>query len=316
MKWIFLSGSLLGWGLGANDAANVFGAAVYTKIIKYRTAIICAAVFTILGALIDGNRGIVNLGNYAFESGVKTPLEAFYVMLAAGLTVLLMTVLKLPISTSQAVIGAIIGCGATHGSYEGFAKGGQFLSAWIVTPLGALAIAYILYALVQRFLTDLLNRFHFYEFIIRGGYLMAGIMGAYALGANNVANVTAIFTGKVGVLSIETAQLIGGISIAMGILTFSKPVMSTVGEGITDLSPIAGLIAVISAAITVYIYARIGIPVSTSQAVVGAIIGIGIKNGMQTIRLKVVRNIAIGWVGTPAIAGVVSYVILKLFARV
>lgn len=302
---VFFSGAFLGWGLGANDSANIFGTAVYTKVIRYWTAVLLTAVFVIIGAYVDGHRGIDNLSAYAYKGGIHTPGAAFFVMLAAGITVACMTMLKLPVSTSQAVIGAIIGGGILKGTAD-FKESSKFLSAWILTPFGAMVIAFVLYKIIGDLLGRKLTGFRFYETFIRIGYLSAGIFAAYSLGANNVANVSAIYAGELNLLNTKQAVLLGGISIAVGVLTFSKPVMSTVGEKLVPLSPIAGFIVVLAAAITVYVYALLGIPVSTSQAVVGAIVGIGLQMGVNTINKRVLRNILFGWFGTPSIAGIIS----------
>lgn len=302
--WL-LSGAFLGWGLGANDSANIFGTAVYTKAVKYSTAVILTAIFVILGATLDGHRGIEKLSEFAFAGGINSNIAAFLVMLSAALTVAVMTVLKLPVSTSQAVIGAILGGGILKGTAN-LQASVQFLSAWVVTPIGAMVISFIIYGVVSKVVSEKMTHFRFYEIFIRTGYIFAGIFGAYSLGANNVANVTAVFAGNLHLVDTRWATIIGGVTIAIGVLTYSKAVMSTVGESIVPLSPIAGFIVVIATALTVYVYARIGIPVSTSQAVVGAIIGIGLKTGAKSIHFKVVRNIVFAWLGTPTIAGLVS----------
>lgn len=308
-----VAGAFLGWGLGANDSANIFGTAVYTKVVKYSTAVILTAIFVILGAMIDGQNGIDHISEYAFSGGVDTAFAAFMVMLAAALTVLFMTLLKLPVSTSQAVIGAIIGGGLLKGSAD-FAATTKFFGAWFLTPVGGLIIAFILYKIIKVFFEKRLTEFQYYDSFVKVGYIIAGIFGAYSLGANNVANVTGIFAGELEILSTSAAVIIGGIAIAIGVLTYSKPVMSTIGERIVPMSSIGGFVVVISASITVYVYARIGIPVSTSQAVIGAIIGVGLNAGINTINLKMLRNIMIGWFATPTIAGLLS-LILSLFVR-
>ncbi len=100
-------GIFLGWALGSNDAANVFGTAVASRIVRYRTAVILAAIFIIIGALAEGSHGIRGVS----ELTSQTPTSAFVVSIAAALTVTIMTALKLPISTTQAVVGAIVGMG-------------------------------------------------------------------------------------------------------------------------------------------------------------------------------------------------------------
>lgn len=306
-----LAGAFLGWGLGANDSANIFGTAVYSKVVKYSTAVILASVFIIVGALVDGHNGIDHISEYAFASGITSAFGAFLVMLSAALTVMGMTVLKLPVSTSQAVIGAIIGGGILSGKAD-FGASTKFFGAWVLTPIGGFVIAFITYKVIVLFFEERLTNFKFYELFIKIGYIVAGIFGAYSLGANNVANVTGIFAGELQLLTTQQAVIIGAISIAIGTITYSKPVMSTIGERIVPMTSTAGFIVVLSASITVYIYARIGIPVSTSQAVIGAIVGIGVNVGVNTINLKMLRNIIFGWFGTPTVAGVISLLLSLL----
>jgi len=141
--------------------------------------------------------------------------------------------------------------------------------------------------------------------MMRAGLIITGCYGAYALGANNVANVTAVFYGA-GFLSLQAAALIGGVSIALGIVTFSKGVMQTVGKGIVKLDAFSALIVVLSNAITVHIYAIIGVPVSTSQAVVGAILGIGLLKRAEALKMRAILGVFSGWIATPIIAALVS----------
>ena len=104
---IFLcSGLFLGWSLGANDAANVFGTAVGTRMVKFGTAAILCSLFVILGAVVSGAGASHTLGKLGAVNALP---GSFMAAFSAGFTVLLMTRLRLPVSTSQAVVGAIIG---------------------------------------------------------------------------------------------------------------------------------------------------------------------------------------------------------------
>jgi len=100
------SGLFLGWSLGANDASNVFGTAVGSRMIRFRTAAICCAIFIILGAVISGSGTSETLGKLGAVNAIA---GAFIVALAAGSSVYLMTKAGYPVSTSQAIVGAIIG---------------------------------------------------------------------------------------------------------------------------------------------------------------------------------------------------------------
>jgi len=304
---------ILGWALGANDAANVFGTAVASRMVRYRTAVILAAIFVIIGAVVGGSGGFQTLSGLSKQ----TVRSAMLVTTVAGLTVIIMTLLRLPVSASQAVVGAILGMGlATAPGQVKWAGLTKILLCWIGTPTGAAVIAAILYTtlgwVMDRLPINLVTR----SIVLKAALLVSGSYGAYALGANNVANVTGVFY-QTGLLSgIERGDmllaLIGGVSIAMGALTLSRSVMLTVGSRLVQLGAFSAFIAVLAQALTVHIYALVGVPVSTSQAIVGAVLGIGLAKSVRTINRSTLYRILSGWVMTPPAAGLFCYVVAKI----
>lgn len=286
----------MGWSLGANDAANVFGSAVASRMLKFSTAAILASVFVLLGALLEGEAGIETY------RGLTDMTLRFAVIssVAAAATVSLMTILGLPVSTSQAVVGAILGIGLLTRQLN-VSGLGKVVACWLGTPVGGVIIAVVAY----KGLGFLYNRVDMNLFQSDIGLRLclvgAGSYGAYALGANNVANVTAVFVSA-GMLTIFYAALIGGLSIGLGIFTLSRGVMETVGRKLVRLDPFSALVVVLAEAITVHIYTFVGVPVSTSQAVVGAVLGVGIVKGINTIRRRTLVNVFLGWFLTPVVA--------------
>jgi PiT family inorganic phosphate transporter len=300
-----LSGIFMGWSLGSNDSANIFGTAVFSKKIRYRTAVILCALFVIAGALLEGRAGMQTLSGLVDQ----TADSAFAASLAAALTVTLMSILKLPVSTSQAMVGAIMGIGILRSriNYAGLTK---VVIAWIATPVGTIAATLILYPLIGGFLRLLRLNIFTRDLILKWGLIVAGCYGAYALGANNVANVTGVYI-QTGQLSVFQAVLLGGGSIALGAVTYSKNVMITVGKKLVRLDPYSAFVAVFSMALVVHIFAIIGVPVSTSQAIIGSVLGVGILKGVQTIKIRTLLMILFGWIGTPSIALVIAYLIFR-----
>ena len=295
-----LGGVFLGWSLGANDASNVFGSAVASRMLKFWTAAVLASVFVLLGALLQGQAGIETLKGltqFTLEQAVVSSV-------AAATTVTIMTILGLPVSTSQAVVGAILGIGILNQQLN-LAGLGKVVACWFGTPVGAVVIAVIIYRVLAAFYNNLKINLFQSDTLIRLSLIVAGSYGSYALGANNVANVTAVFVGA-GHLSVFSAALIGGLSIGLGILTFSKRVMETVGKKLVRLDPFSALVVLLAEAITVHIYTFIGVPVSTSQAVIGAVLGVGIVKGISTVSGRTLVNILIAWLLTPAVAGFIA----------
>ena len=301
--WQAISGLFLGWSLGSNDAANVFGTAVASRMIRFWTAAILCSVFVILGAMLEGQEGIAT---YNKMSSVG-PNLAFVVGLAAAISVTLMSYLKLPVSTSQAVVGSLVLAGILNNSLDTSSLT-KVVLCWIGTPIGAALISIILYYVVGKLLNALHLTIFQYDRWLRIALVVAGSYGAYALGANNVANVTGPFVGPDMLTPMQGCAL-GSIAIALGVMTYSRNVMMTVGKDLVRLDAFTALIAILGEAITVHIYAMVGVPVSTSQAIIGAILGIGLLKGVQTINQRTLVKIVFGWLGTPAIAAGIAYVV-------
>ncbi|MFO7738794.1 MAG: inorganic phosphate transporter, partial [Desulfatiglandaceae bacterium] len=141
-----LGGIFLGWSLGANDASNVFGSAVASKMLKFWSAAILASLFVLIGAILEGETGIETV-----SALTRLDLESAVVSsVAAAVTVTLMTLLGLPVSTSQAVVGALIGIGLLNRqfNFEGLEK---IVVCWIGTPIAGTVTAIILYRVLAVF---------------------------------------------------------------------------------------------------------------------------------------------------------------------
>ena len=305
--WQLASGIFLGWSLGANDASNVFGTAVASRMVKFTTAAALCSLFVVAGALLEGQGGIETYQRLSPMS----PNLAFIVGLSAGATVALMSYWSLPVSTSQAVVGALVLIGLLRSSLDTSSLL-KVVLCWVGTPIGAAVATILLYYSVGKLLNLMYPTLFMFDRGLRWSLIIAGSYGAYALGANNVANVTGAFAGP-GMLTPFQACLVGSLAIALGVLTYSKKVMHTVGRDLVRLDAYTAFISILSAAATVHVYAIIGVPVSTSQAIVGAVLGIGILKGTRTIQTKTFWKILFGWIGTPAISAGLAYGLFQLF---
>jgi PiT family inorganic phosphate transporter len=337
--FFILSGLFLGWSLGANDAANVYGTAVGTRMIKFRTAATVCSLLVILGAVQGGAGAAHTLGQLG---SVNQLAGAFTVALAAAITVAWMTVLKLPVSTSQAIVGAIIGWNLFAGAQTDMGSLSKIVSSWVVCPLLAALFALLMYMGAQVAFRHIRAHMFTIDAWTRWGLFIAGAFASYSLGANNIANVMGVFVAATpfgpldlfGVITLSPAQQLfglGGLAIALGVFTYSKKVMLTVGNDLFRMSPIAALIVVLAQAIVLFLFASEDleawliqrnlptiplVPVSSSQAVIGAVLGVGIAKGGRNIRYNVLGRIALGWVTTPVISGFIGFVLLFIVQNV
>jgi PiT family inorganic phosphate transporter len=289
---------MLGWSLGANDSANVFGPPVASRLVSYWKAVTVTAIFVVIGAVTGGAAGLETIGSLS----QSTTAESAISVLGGAISVILMTIFGLPVSTSQAVVGGILGIGLIKGSVN-WGVLWKIVICWVTTPIGALAIGFVMYKLIAPLFSKI-KSITLQDRILVIATWIVGAYGAYSLGANNVANVTGAFVGTL--LTVQQAALIGGLAIAAGSITYSKKVMMTVGKKLIELDHFSSLISIFAEAVTVWIYALIGVPVSTSQAIVGGVLGAGIARGTNLANFVTLYRILFGWVGTPTIAGLIS----------
>ncbi|MBI9096745.1 MAG: inorganic phosphate transporter [Sphaerochaeta sp.] len=337
---IFLSSGLfMGWSLGANDAANIFGTAVGTHMVRFRTAAIICCVFIVIGAVASGSGASKGLGALG---SVNTLAGAFVVSFCAAFTVMWMTRLGLPVSTTQAIVGAIIGWNVYSGNPTDPAVLSKIVSTWVYGPILAAIFAIGIFLLVRRLVNSSTIHMIMLDRYTRTGLILAGIFGAYSLGANNIANVMGVFVSATDFNAVELVGLrisgiqqlflLGGVAISVGVVTYSKRVMMTVGNNLFKLSPVSAFVVIVSTALVLFLFSSQElshwalsrglpalplIPVSQSQACVGAVIGISIAKGAwRSINFRLLGKISLGWVATPIMASVLSYMFLFFMQNV
>ncbi|MBI9109234.1 MAG: inorganic phosphate transporter [Spirochaetales bacterium] len=333
------SGLFLGWSLGANDAANVFGTAVGAKMIRFKTAAIICSVFLIIGAVSSGAGASHTLGKLG---AINSMAGAFTVALSAALAVFFMTKAGLPVSTSQAIVGGIIGWNIFSGMATDPAVIRKIALTWILCPVLSCGFAFLLYFLVRKFLKIFPTHIYRRDVYTRLALILVGAFGSYSLGANNIANVMGVFVESVPFQDITITSFLtftrvqqlfflGAVAISVGVFTYSRKVMGTVGTGIFKLSPVTAFVVVLASSLVLYIFASTSlqqllismhippiplVPVSSSQAVVGAVIGIGLAKGGRNIRFNALGRIVVGWITTPVIAAVLCFVLLYFMKNV
>lgn len=328
---IFLtSGLFLGWALGANHLGNVFGTAVGTRMIRFSTAAAICSIFVILGAVFGGGGTSETIGKLG---AVNTLAGAFMVALAAAVAVWIMTRAGLPVSTTHAIVGAIVGWNVFSETWTDIDSLVKIMTGWVLGPVLAALFAIALFYLTVRAIGVLKLHLLRLDAYTRLGLILAGAFGAYSLGANNIANVVGVFLPAspfvefraFDLFTISSAQqlfLLGGVAIAVGVYTYSDKVVHTVGRGLYTLSPVSAWVVVMAHSLVLFLFASEGlerllahlglptiplVPISSSEVIVGAVLGVALVKGRQNIRWRTLGRIGVGWVMTPAIAGVVCF---------
>ncbi len=337
---VFLSSGLfLGWSLGANDAANVFGAAVGSRMVKFRTAAIVSSICVIFGAMYSGSGTADTLGKLG---EVNALAGAFMVAFSAAITVYMLVKARCLVSTSQAIVGAVVGWNFFSGSATDPAVLSKIMLTWVACPALSAVFAILLYKCIAGLIHAAQIHIFTLDGMTRWGLILAGAFGSYALGANNMANVMGVFIPVAHLQPLEifpgfiltaTQQLffLGGLAVSVGIFTYSHRTMMLVGDGIIKLTPVASFVVVMANSLVLFMLSSqdlsnlsvsLGlppiplVPVSSSQATIGAIVGIGLLKGGRGIRWRSLANIAFGWILTPVMAATICFVCLFFLQNV
>ena len=318
---VLLMGAAVGWSIGANDAANSLGTAVGSKVLTLRQAIFLIVIFGFLGAYLQGahvtktiGKGIVPLDQLDKNLALYLAIVASF---AACVWVVLATYWKMPISTSHSIVGAVAGAGLAVGAPVRWLMLRDIFVCWIFTPLGAAILGFIIFKLLQNSLYWIIPR-KYLRPVIAWSIILSGCYVAYTWGANDVANAVGVIAGS-GVLTINTSIIFGGLAIVLGIMTWGYKVIETIGTEITRLMPIMALSAQLASSLNVHAYTLLGIPVSTSHSIVGAIVGVGMVRGIRVLNFRIMKDMIICWLATPFISGLVSYLILvtiRMFIKI
>ncbi|MCE8427251.1 MAG: anion permease [Candidatus Methanoperedens sp.] len=307
----------MGLNIGGNNAAASMGAAYGAKVRTKYQAVLLIGVFSLLGAVLGGEEVIKTLGTGILPQGTILLKGAIIAVAAAGLTVFLANMLRIPISTSQAAVGAVVGIGFFYGASNiNFGKIGYIVSWWIVTPILAWFLAYILgkyfYTDILIWLADHSDSEESIKRILKVLLTISGCYVAYSAGANNAANAVGPFVGA-GMIALSYGAVLGGITIGFGALLMGGRVLDTVGKEITELCIIRATFVEFTSAIIVHVASIMGIPVSLGEIVSAGVIGIGCANsGMHIIKGEVVKKIMIAWVVSPLLAGTLAFILMNL----
>ncbi|NPA47794.1 MAG: inorganic phosphate transporter [Thermococci archaeon] len=304
--FLALSAMFMAWAVGANDSAKAVGTAVGSGVIGFKKAVMIITVFTTLGALI---------GHSAVSGTVKglahgmTPWEVSLVLISAAMAVTMFSLWGTPISTTQSLIGALVGASLSVGTHVNWLAFGMIGVAWALSPIIAgvtAVIVYKVYAMWLRHVKSMERLEVTHKWLI----FTASTYTAFNLGMNELANVIGLSAalGYGGYFRVVLALI-----LALGTLTFSYNVIMTLGRDISPLGPLPAFSAQFGSAIAVSVANSFGLPVSTGQAVVGGITGVSAYKG-ERIDWRVVLGIVRGWLVAPLSAGTLAFLLIKLLA--
>ena len=309
---------------GLHDAANSIATIVSTRVLRPQYAVLWAAFFNFIAFTVFGLHVAETIGKGIVDADIVTPGVIFAALTGAIVWNIVTWIAGIPSSSSHALIGGLVGAGLAKTGFSAIVWSGllKTVAAIVLSPLTGFVLALVLVLIVSwAFVRQT-------PFAVDSSFRVLQFFSAslYSLGhggndAQKTMGIIAVLLYSQGMLGdtfhvpfwvVITCQS----ALAIGTLFGGWRIVHTMGSKITRLNPMQGFCAETGGAITLFAATWLGIPVSTTHTITGAIIGVGAARRVSAVRWGIAGNIVIAWVvtlpATAAIAGL-TYLALSLF---
>ncbi|RVI51537.1 inorganic phosphate transporter [Sinorhizobium medicae] len=299
---------------GLHDAANSIATIVSTRVLRPQYAVLWAAFFNFIAFLFFGLHVAETLGTGIIDPGIVTPQVIFAALMGAIIWNIVTWIFGIPSSSSHALIGGLVGAGLAKTGFssivwQGLLKtaGAIVMSPGIGFVLALLLVLIVSWLFVRQTPFAVDSTFRVLQFVSASFYSL-GHGGNDAQKTMGIIAVLLFSQGYLGsdfyvpVWVVITCQA----AIALGTLFGGWRIVHTMGSKITKLNPMQGFCAETGGAITLFAATWLGIPVSTTHTITGAIIGVGAARRVSAVRWGLAGNIVIAWVITLPAAALIS----------
>jgi PiT family inorganic phosphate transporter len=305
---------------GLHDAANSIATIVSTRVLRPQYAVAWAAFFNFIAFLVFGLHVAQTIGTGIVEAGVIDAHVIFGALTGAIVWNAITWAFGLPSSSSHALIGGLAGAGVAKAGFSAVVLGGLAKTAAgiVLSPLLGFVLAQLLVVAVgwasirsTPFAVD--RRFRVLQLVSAALYSL----GHGGNDAQKTMGIIAVLLFSQGLLGdtfyvpfwvVITCQL----AMALGTLMGGWRIVHTMGSRITRLKPIQGFCAETGGAITLFLATSLGVPVSTTHTITGAIVGVGAARRASAVRWRVAQRIVIAWVVTLPAAAIMGALVYAL----
>jgi inorganic phosphate transporter, PiT family len=307
---------------GLHDAANSIATIVSTRVLSPVAAVFWAAFFNFIAFMVFGLHVADTMGKGIIDANIVDPQVVFGALIGAIFWNVLTWIYGIPSSSSHALIGGLVGAGIAKAGFSAVIWSGLGTVAMfiVLSPLIGLCLAAVLMIAASwssvratPFVAD--RRFRVLQFISSSLFSL----GHGGNDAQKTMGIIAVLLYSQGYLGTEfhvPFWVVITCQAAMGLGTLSGGwrIVKTVGSKITDLKPIQGFCAETGGAMALFGATFLGIPVSTTHTIIGAVVGVGAMRRTSAVRWGTASNIVLAWVITLPAAGIVGAIFYWLAA--
>ncbi|MEO5764493.1 MAG: inorganic phosphate transporter [Casimicrobiaceae bacterium] len=299
---------------GLHDAANSIATVVATRVLRPQTAVVWAAFFNFVAFAVFGLHVAQTVGTGIVQVGVVDGSVIFGALTGAIVWNVVTWQFGIPSSSSHALIGGLTGAAIAKAGLAAVVYGGLGITALgiVLSPLLGFILAQLLIAIVYRvsrrsapFAVD--RRFRILQLVSAALYSL----GHGGNDAQKTMGIIAVLLFSQGLLGTEfhipfwvviTCQA----AMALGTLMGGWRIVHTMGSRITHLKPVQGFCAETGGAMTLFLATALGVPVSTTHTITGAIVGVGAARRASAVRWTVAQRIVVAWVVTLPVAALIG----------
>ena len=306
---------------GFNDSANSIATVVSTRVLTPRRAVIWAAFFNFIAFLFLGLHVANTIGKGIVDVNIIDPYIILATLVGACLWDIAAWYVGLPTSSSHALIGGLVGSALMKAGPDVLVLTGIFkVVAFIfISPLVGLILGLLIGAVVYRFFKRA-TPLHV-DHVFRKGQLVSAALFSLGHGGNDAQKTMGIIAGL-----LFSAGLLGDTfyipfwvviscqaAIALGTMFGGWRIVKTMGQRIAKLRPVDGFCAESGAAISLFVTTALGVPVSTTHTITGAIMGVGSLRRLSAVRWGVAGRIVWAWIITIPCSATVAAITYLLF---
>ena len=299
---------------GLHDAANSIATIVSTRVLSPRYAVFWAAFFNFVAFLVFGLSVAKTIGSGIISPEVISDQVVFGALLGAIAWNVITWQLGIPSSSSHALVGGLVGAGVAHSGWRAVVWSGlgKTVAAIVASPALGFALALLLILLVSWiFVRQTPVRV---DGIFRKVQFVSASLYSLGHGGNDAQKTM----GIIAALLFAHGTLKGAFyvpfwvviscngAMALGTLFGGWRIVRTMGSRITRLTPLQGVCAETAGSITLFLATGLGIPVSTTHTITGAIVGVGAARRTSAVRWNVAKDIVIAWLLTMPAAGLIG----------
>jgi PiT family inorganic phosphate transporter len=305
---LVLTALAFAWSMGAHYTGACMGMPFATNSIALRPALRLMAAMTLLGAAFLSHKVLTHIG-YGIITGHLAIIPAIIVIGVSFVLTTVFTQLRIPTSTIQILLFSLIGTGVALHLGVTWRAILPLAVLWVLAPVIACGFGFLFTKLLDRFFQPGMGR---PVRLVAHALVVVGAIASLTMGANDVSNATAMFL-SVHVSGPLLAGLIGGIGLALGVLTWGRPLLERVAFDVVKMDINMATAAQAVQALVVLSAVGLGYFTSMNQALIGAMIGAGIARGQQTVDAKVITGIIRGWLIGPGAGFILAYVAARAY---